>query len=376
MAEATHQPLQPVDDALAIERRFPALRGQLPRVRLTRLPTRVHRLARLGEALGIPRLWVKRDDETSELYGGNKPRKLEFLLGDVLADRKTAVMTFGGIGTHHGLATTICARSVGLRTILVLLNQPVTDHVRHCLLLDQAAGAELHYASTVARVTARALRLCGRELLRGELPYIIPTGGTSPLGTLGYVNAAFELQEQVAGGEIPEPDWIFVATGSGGTVAGLVLGLKLAGLRARVAGVLVTDILPPSPEKLAKLATKSLGLLRERAPAVPSTPITVDDFKIIHGYVGPGYGAPTEAACRARDLMAQLEGIPLETTYTAKCLAGMIDAARDPVFRAGPVLFWNTYSSIDPAVHLGPLPDYRQLPRAFHQFFTGPTVPA
>ena len=363
-------------DFLAIERRFPQLRGRLPRVRCTTLPTRVHRLQALGARVGLEQLWIKRDDESGTLYGGNKPRKLEFLLGDAIADGKTTVLTFGGIGTHHGLATAICARAVGLRTILLLLKQPVTEHVRHCLLLDYAAGAEMHYASSLPLLTARGLRICGRELLRGELPYIIPTGGTSALGTLGYVNAALELQEQVAAGALPEPDWIFVPMGSGGTAAGLVLGAKLAGLRTRVAAVVVTDILPPSAERLAKTGLRSLAVLRQQGVKLPAVTLAAADFRIIHGYVGPAYGAPTEAARRARDVMQQVEGIALETTYTAKCLAGMIDALRDSEYRSGCVLFWNTYSSIDPAAHLGPLPDYRQLPRPFHPFFTGPTVPA
>lgn len=364
------------DSGLAIERRYPALRGRLPRVRLTQLPTRVHRLERLGAELRVDRLWVKRDDESGTLYGGNKPRKLEFLLGDALADGKKSVLTFGGIGTHHGLATAICARAVGLRAILALVKQPVTAHVRRCLLLDYAAGAEMHYAATVPLVTARALRICGRELLRGELPYIIPTGGTSPLGTLGYVNAAFELQEQISAGALPEPEWIFAPMGSGGTVAGLVLGAKLAGLRSRVAAVLVTDILPPSADKLARLAARSLALLRQQTSEVPAVAVAAGDFTVIKGYVGPSYGAPTDAARSARDLMEKLEGIHLETTYTAKCLAGMIDAVRTPEYRNRAVLFWNTYSSVDPAVHLGRLPDHGQLPRPFHQFFAGPVVPA
>jgi len=363
------------ETSLALEREFSSLHEGLPRVRLTQLPTRVHRLERLGHELGVE-LWVKRDDESGRLYGGNKPRKLEFLLGDALADGKKSVLTFGGIGTHHGLATAICARAVGRRCILALLKQPLTEHVRHCLLLDYAAGAEMHYAATVPLVTARALRICGRELLRGELPYIIPAGGTSPLGSLGYVNAAVELRDQIRAGELPEPDWIFVAMGSGGTVAGLALGAKLAGLRTRVAAVLVTDILPPSAEQLARLAGKSLALLRHAAPEVPVVTVTPADFTIIQGYLGPSYGTPTDAGRRARDLIEQLERIRLDTTYTAKCLAGMIDAVRAPEYRRGPVLFWNTYSSVDPAAHLGPLPEWHQLPRPFHQFFTGPVVPS
>jgi 1-aminocyclopropane-1-carboxylate deaminase/D-cysteine desulfhydrase-like pyridoxal-dependent ACC family enzyme len=364
------------DSLLAIERRFPTLHGRLPRAPLTTLPTSVRPLRRLGQELGLEHLWVKCDDASGPLYGGNKPRKLEFLLGDVLADRKKTVLTFGGIGTHHGLATAVCARAVGLRTILLLLKQPVTEAVRRCLLLDFAAGAELHYASTVPRLTARGLRVCGRELLHGELPYIIPTGGSSPLGTLGYVNAAFELQEQITGGELPEPDWIFVPMGSGGTVAGLVLGAKLAGLRSRVAAVVVTDIMPPSPERLARLAAKTFDLLRPHVDARAAAPAAAE-FHIISGHVGAAYGAPTAAGRRARDMMATLEGIQLETTYTAKCLAAMMDVVRqDTQYRRGPQLFWNTYSSVDPAAHLGPLPRYQDLPRAFHQFFVGPVAPA
>ena len=364
--------------ATAIERRFPSLRKRLRRAPLTTLPTRVHQLETLSAELHVDQLWVKRDDESGNLYGGNKPRKLEFLLGDARAKEKTAVLTFGGIGTNHGLATAIYARALGLRTILALLKQPVTEHVRRCLLLYHAAGAELHYASTVLGLTVGALGVCARELLRGELPYIIPTGGTSPVGTLGYVNAALELAEQIAAGELPEPKWIFVPMGSGGTAAGLVLGAKLAGLRSRVAAVVVTDILPPSAARLARLATRTLAVLRERSTeraALPAVGCDPADFTIIRGYVGPAYGAPTDAGRRARELMERSEAIRLETTYTAKCLAAMIDAVRTPEFSGGPILFWNTYSSVDPSRHLPRLPDFHELPHAFHQFFVGPTLP-
>ena len=375
MSGATLQPGSGADGELAIERRFPALRGCLPRVCLTSLPTRVHRLVRLERELVAEQLWIKRDDESGALYGGNKPRKLEFVLGDALRRGRRTLLTFGGIGTHHGLATALCARNVGLRTILLLLPQPVTDHVRRSLLLDYAAGAEMHYAPTVPLLTLQALRLWVREFLRGNWPYVVPVGGSSALGTLGHVNAAIELQEQIRAGELPEPEWIFAPLGTGGTVAGLVLGAKLAGLRARIVAVQVTDILPRSPAQLAKQAESSLTLLRRYLPDVHAPLVTAADFRILSGYLGPAYGAPNDAGCRARALVSQSEGIELDTTYTAKCMAAMIDAVRMPEYRRGPVLFWNTYSSIDPADHLGPLPDYRQLPAAFHRFFTEAAVP-
>lgn len=361
---------------LALERRFPSLAAKMPRVPLTALPTPVQRLERLGTVAGSAALWIKRDDRSGTLYGGNKPRKLEFVLGDAIGQGKRSALTFGGIGTNHGLATAVCARSLGLRCILVLLRQPVTEHVRHCLLLYGAAGAELHYAPTVALLTARTLAVCARELARGQLPYIIPAGGTSVRGTLGYVNAAFELQEQIVAGELPEPDWIFVPLGSGGTVAGLALGAKLAGLRSRVAAVMVSDIMPPTADRLAAMGMKALAFLRARAPEIPSVVLTGADLTIVRGYLGDRYGAPTEAARRARDLMADLEGVRLETTYTAKCLAALLDAVRLPTYRDARILFWNTFSSIDPSPHLGPLPAYHELPSVFHQFFQGEPVPA
>ncbi len=341
-------------------------------MRLTQLPTAVERMEALERETSIAEIWVKRDDRSGPLYGGNKPRKLEFVLAEALAEGKKCVLTTGGIGTHHGLATAICARSLGLRTILVLLRQPLTEHVRRSLLLDHAAGAELYYGSSVPRLTAVALRVCLREALRSELPYIVPTGGTSLKGVLGYVNAAFELAEQIARGDLPEPEWIFVPLGTGGTVAGLVAGARLAGLRSRVAAVLVTDILPPTPARLSRLANRTCQLMRRYEPSIGDATISPADFTVIRDYVGPGYGEPTPAARQARDLIRRVQNIELETTYTGKCLAAILDGRT----KGGPILFWNTYSSVDPAAQLGPLPDPKELPRPFHRFFVEEPIEA
>ena len=354
---------------LALVRRFPAIHRGLRRHALCTLPTPVAPLEHLARARGLGPLWIKRDDVSSPLYGGNKPRKLEWLLGAALARGRRAVMTFGGIGTHHGLATAICAHDAGLRTVLVLLPQPVTAHVRHCLLLHHAFGCEMHLAESVPGVAMTALRRLGQGLRAGEPLAIIPTGGTSALGAIGYVNAACELADQVRAGLLPEPAAIFVPVGSGGTVAGLLLGLRLAGLRSTVVGVMVTDILPPSPRRLAGLARGAFRRLRRVAPSLPATPIRPQDVVIERAYLGPGYGAVTEAGETAQRLLADTEGIPLETTYTAKTMAAMLDLAARPPYRDQPSLFWNTYSSIDPGAGLATLPDWRELPPAFHRFF-------
>jgi len=357
---------------LALERAFPALSGNLARAVCTRLPTRIHRLERFGRACDASELWIKRDDESGILYGGNKPRKLEFLLGAARARGRRSVLTFGGIGTNHGLATAVYAREHGLRAILVW--QPVTHKVLRGLLQCHALGAELHYAESVGGVVARALWRCAVGLGRREFPYVIPAGGSSPLGALGYVNAAFELKEQVEAGLLPPPDWIFVPVGTAGTLAGLGLGCRLAGLPARVVGVLATTILPPTPKKVARLANRAYALLRRAGGEMPQAHMHAEDFRLVRDFVGPGYGVPTGEARQARRIVEEWEGIRAETTYTAKCLAAVQALAGTPPFRGARILYWHTYSAVDPDAWLGSLPDYRELPREFHAFFTGEIV--
>jgi D-cysteine desulfhydrase len=341
----------------------------LPRHPLTQLPTPVMGLERLAARAGVGPLWIKRDDASGPLYGGNKPRKLEWLLGAALARGRRGVITFGGIGTHHGLATALCARDAGLHTVLVLMPQPVTEHVRRALLLHCAAGAEMHLAGGVGGIVVQSLARCARGLLGGAPLAIIPTGGTSALGAIGYVNAGFELAEQVRAGALPEPAAIVVPLGSGGTVAGLALGCKLAGLRTRVIGVLVTDILPPSARRLASLGNATLHRLRRIDASLSAAPLTAADIHIEPGFIGAGYGAVTDDGLAAARLLADSDGIALETTYTAKALAALLVLAQRPEWRGKPMLFWNTYSSVDPAASLPTLPDWRALPPAFHRFF-------
>lgn len=355
--------------ALALENFVPGATPAFPRVEFTRLPTPVRRLDNLARARGLGEIWIKHDDRTGVLYGGNKPRKLEFLLGAARQGGYRTAITFGGIGTHHGLATAICAREAGMRCVLVLMPQPVTDHVRHCLLLHKAFGAEMHLASSVGGIVVKSIARCARGIVRNDLPWVVPTGGTSARGALGYVNAACELAEQIRRGELPEPAYIFTPLGSGGTIAGLVAGLKLAGVRSHVVGVLVTNILPPSANRLASLARASLMLLRSAKLACPTIAIQASDLTIIKTHIGKGYGAATAEAEEALQLLEDTEGVALETTYTAKCVAALLRYAQQAPYAGKPLLFWNTYSAVDPASTLSRLPEYTELPPAFHRFF-------
>jgi D-cysteine desulfhydrase len=360
--------------AIALERRFPALAGRLPRRALATLPTPVHRLAALGRDAGIAELWVKRDDLTGEPYGGNKVRKLEWLLADAIARGHRTVLTTGALGSNHALATTIYAGAVGLRALLVLIPQPITAHVRRTLLLDHAYGATIHAVPSIAAARRRVIGLVLRGTLARDRPYLVPTGGSSAVGTLGYVNAGLELAEQVRAGELPEPAAIVVPLGSGGTVAGLVAGLAVAGLATRVIAIRVTDLLPPTPAFLARLANGALERLRRLGAELPPVVLTPADVVVRSDWLGPGYGAVTSEGVDARRRIAVSEGLDVETTYGAKALAGALVIGREAEWRDRPVLFWHTYSAADAGAALGRLPDWRELPAAVHHVFRGAEI--
>ncbi len=354
-----------MEPAGALERWYPDVAGALPRLRFTSLPTPIRRL---DDVEGIRSMWVKCDDRTSIAYGGNKPRKLEFILADVVRRRRAGVVTFGGLGTHHGLATTMCATKVGLGAHVVMLPQPVTPAVQRMVLLHHALGASLHFAATPAAAAAVAGRLMVRGIVQRRPLALVPPGGSNALGVLAFVDAALELAEQVMNDELPEPGTIFVPIGSGGTVAGLTLGCRLAGLHTRVVGVLVNDRMPPSPARLARMAGAALSILRRHSARIPQVPLRSADFPRLTDQLGPGYGATTPAADAARKV-AGARDVALETTYSAKAFAALLAVGGRAPYRDTPILFWNTFSRADPGAGLERWPDPAELPAGLRRFF-------
>jgi D-cysteine desulfhydrase len=351
----------------ALFRRFPAARARVPHHPFLAGPTPVAPFPLPGVAHG--RVWIKRDERSCPLYGGNKPRKLEFVIGRALARGARRLVTTGGLGTHHGLATSVLGRAAGLATTLVLVDQPVTAEVRESLALFAAYGAELRHGRGVAGAAVEVVRALAAATARGERPVLVPTGGSGATGNLGFVSAALELAEQVAARALPAPAEIFVAVGSGGTCAGLVAGLRLAGLQARVVPVRVSDVLPPSPRALARAARATLRRLRGADPSVPRIEVAPADFALVLRQLGSGYGAPTEAAREAVE-RAREAGVTLETTYTAKCLAELLARAREGRLAQGPVLFWNTFNAVDVAAR-APRPPAAALPARFARIAGG-----
>ena len=322
----------------------------------------------MGERLGARNLWVKRDDLTARPYGGNKPRKLEFIIADALTKSADAILTFGGIGTNHGLATTIYGAKNNLRSLLVLYPQPVTEHVRQNLLLMHHFSAEMRLAGTYPGAALMAYQWTRQERRSGRKVYLLPPGGSSIIGALGYISAALELAAQVSEGVVPCPDYIFVPAGTCGTVAGLLGGLHLAGLPTKVVAVRVTMKLAANKIVAIKLCRNAVMFLKKKGAKIPAQGISSDKLIFLHNYYGGGYGRATPQGLDAIDLIKSTEGLTLESTYTGKTAAAMIDfinkrAKHDEVY-----LFWNTFNSQDMTEYLRDA-SVDDLPAAFKQYY-------
>lgn len=316
-----------------IHRRFERTAATLPRVPICTLPTPVRAAPGLGEGI-----WVKDDALSADPWGGNKPRKLEWILAAARAGGYGTVVTFGGIGTNHGLATALYARREGLECVLVLVEQPRTEHVERQLarLREEATRVHLMPSSRRAGLAVPWLAARYAQARPPRPPYLLPPGGSSPLGAVGFVEAALELAAQVEAGELPEPAAVVVALGSGGSAAGLAAGLAIAGLRTRVEAVLVNDQLKLTEASVGRLARRTLKLLARRGADVDG--IEPNELRVVRGFMGAGYGHDTHEGGEAQRLAREAEGLALEPVYTGKTLA----AIRAGATGEGPIVFWNT----------------------------------
>jgi len=355
---------------------YPLLRENLAYVPLGEFPTPVQKLERLGVELGVSQLYIKRDDLSGKDYGGNKPRKLEFILGDALRSGAREVIAFGGAGSNHALATAIYARQVGLRSISMLMPQPNARYVRSNLLMSHYCGAELHSCGSelesvrnmplVYLATIYQLLRC--RLKKGAFPKLIPPGGSSPLGVIGFVNAALELKKQITNDEMPEPEYIYIACGTMGTAAGLTLGLMAAKLNSRVVSVRVTSEKFVNTRGMIKLINKTNSLLHSLDASFPIFEFSAADVDIRHDYFGKQYALFTKEGMEAVSLMRECEGIKLEGTYTGKTVAAIIHDAQIEKLSNKVVLFWNTLNSRDFSDAISDV-NYHSLPRRFHRYF-------
>jgi D-cysteine desulfhydrase len=327
------------------------LEVDLERVPLGEGPTPVRELTHLGEARGQAPIWIKDDGAYSEL-GGNKARKLEWLLADASRRGKRTILTGGGLGTNHGLATSVFGRRLGMRTVLVLVPQPETEQVRDQLQRLRESGAELHFARGLLHAHLIGAGLfAARTSPPFNTPYVMRPGGSMPLGCVGYVQAALELRNQVAAGVLPPPSHVVVALGSGGTAAGLAAGLKVARLPSRLVCVLVTDVIRLDAGDVARLANRTLRVLSRHGRGFRGIEVNADEIDVRREWLGAGYGHWTAGGRRALELLADHERVTLDPTYTAKAMAAVLELNRSGAFGEGPVLYWHTFSP--PTVRAG-----------------------
>lgn len=324
-------------------RAHPKLADRIPWVQLGDWPTPVERVA--DPRAGFRgELWVKRDDRSSSHYGGNKVRKLEYLLAEALEQGAGRLITTGVEGSHHCLATAVHGRRVGLPTTLVVFPQPETEHSRKIAALNETWADDVRRCSTFA--IQPFVEAAVRWRSRAESPYVIPGGGSNAVGALGYVTGALELAEQVRRREVPRPDVITVAAGTLGTLAGLAVGAAMTNLTDRIVGVRIVPSTVGNRVVLGRLVEGAIRLLREAGLRTPDPRLVLDRVDLVGDYFGAGYGRPAEWGDRATEWFAERE-LELDPSYTAKTVAGALDLleeAPDSVH-----LYWHTLSSVHPS---------------------------
>jgi D-cysteine desulfhydrase len=303
----------------------------IKRLYFAHLPTPIEALPRLSEFLGGPRLLVKRDDQTGLAFGGNKTRKLEFLVAEAQAQGAKMLISAGAVQSNHCRQTAAAAARFGFECTLVLTGdlpaQPSAN-----LLLDEMFGAEIVHVADRADRDRIFQETFDKATQAGKKPYLVPYGGSSPVGALGYAFAVEELLKQEV-----EADWIVFGTSSGGTHAGLTLGKRIFGYEGKVLGISIDESEAWLKSHVSALASDASELLGERIEFSP------EDVMAMDAYCRAGYGVLTGAEREAVRLFARYEGLLLDPVYTGRAAAGMIDLIRKGFFDRGEiVLFWHT----------------------------------
>ncbi|MCL2725741.1 MAG: pyridoxal-phosphate dependent enzyme [Polyangiaceae bacterium] len=320
----------------------------MTRLLLGNYPTPIELFSLAGDD-GVT-LFVKRDDQSSALYGGNKVRKLEWLLGAARDRGRRRILTVGAVGSHQVVATALFGAHLGFDVEAVLVPQPASQHAARNLHVALSHGLSAVAASTWTAIPA----LVPARMRPGT--FFIPLGGSNALGSRGFVEAAAEVGAQIARGEMPEPEAVVVALGSGGTVAGLATGFEKLGMRSRIIGVAISR----PPAALFALAR----VLTMRTAACAGLPYAAQlraarRIEVAGDWVGPGYGYSTRDG-RAAVAEAALAGLTLDPTYTAKAFACALKLARESARRGKTILYWHTLSTvpldplIDPSVEIPP----------------------
>lgn len=370
-------------------KRFPELKQRLPWVQILDGPTPVETMPCLQRSLGFgedaePWLWVKRDDQSDRFLGGNKARKLEYIMGEARQKGAKEVATPGGYGSNQAIATTVAAQKLGLHPILILGPQPISEGAKQKLLAFHALGAEMRFHGNVVGMGLDMFKFMMKSALSSETFYV-PLGGSSAAGTLGYVNAFLELLDQAGRDGLPKR--IVLPAGTGGTTAGLLVGTCLAGEwgRVRITAVDVSDSPLYTESSVRRLAKKVDRLIREGLSREHLRSFPICDYincksvlSYVKDYIKPGYGVTNPGVDATLALLKETESIVLDTTYSGKAMNYLADVAREHAkigVTPEATLFWLTYNSynleqiVERYQWTNPREKWLDLPRPFHRLF-------
>ncbi len=293
-----------------------------PRFPLAHLPTPLEPLSKLSKELAGPNLYIKRDDCTGLALGGNKTRKLEFLLGEALANGMTTIVTEGGVQSNHVRQSAAAAVRAGLECVLVLDDKvgwpDPAYHRSGNLFLDSLLGADIRLCEAGESRQERIDSTMAELQQQGHKPCFIPTGGSNAVGGLGYAQCAFELIQQAQQQSL-QVDHVVLASGSGGTQGGFVAGLQVADSHIQCLGIDIDKDIPYVRENVERVAQGTCELLQGTLTALENR------IELLAGYAEPGYGRPNPKTIEAIKMLAQLEGIILDPVYSGKAMAGLID---------------------------------------------------
>ncbi|MBM3892777.1 pyridoxal-phosphate dependent enzyme [Candidatus Dependentiae bacterium] len=343
-------------NAASLFRAFPKIKQTMPHVQLCNLPTPVKRLTNLEQHLKhgsmLPEgtaLFVKDDSKTTDSFGGNKPRKLEGPLGEALAKGCENIVAVGSTGSNFGCATAVLAKQLGFKACTLIYSPQLnTNYLQRNALWATQAGAQFIFCKD--RAERKTLcDIAATEAGKSESKtYYIPSGASNPLGTIGFVNAAFELKEQIDAGALPCPDEIVITFGSAGSVTGLLLGLKAAGLPCHV----ITACVVSDPDKtafqdIADLYRSTNDLLQTYDSSFPRCELTPNDVTVDWEHYHGEYAKMGQSEAQAITLLNETENIKTDGTYAGKAVSTLIDYM--PKLAGKKVLLWNTFCSGDPA---------------------------
>lgn len=397
--------ITPTTYVLPLFKAFPYLTN-IPHIPFFESSTPITHLQNLENLFPSASIWLKTEDISHlvGLYSGNKRRKLEFEFAQAISRGAKTVITFGYAGSYHCVATAEYAKQLGLHCVCMLKPEINSHDVRKNLLMHQHLGSHLYYfANNEERKRGTLDLLFGlfgsitkdqagfftfahsfdphpypSGIALGSLAnpkdprpfYCIPTGGSSARGTIGFVNAAFELKEQIDAGVLPMPDYIYVACGSVATTTGLLLGCKAANLPIKIIAVAIEPEDPSDPliPQIEKLFVQTNALLHQTDPSFLMFNLNEHDYEINRKFTGDDYGLYTREGNDAKKIFFETEGLKLDGSYTAKATAALLHDLQNGKYAGKKVLFWNTYCAHDFSDRTKNL-DYKKLPECFHCYF-------